>query len=63
MRYAEGAEVTIVPAETDPLIFHMQRHVTVERRVDRGYMLRFTDALPEVQGPVPEDRLLTGWVR
>lgn len=62
MRLAVGEPVTIVPLDTDPVIYHMQRYVIVEHRTDAGYMVRFTDAIPQVQGPIPEAQLLPGWV-
>lgn len=62
MRLHDGDQVTIVPADGDPVLWHMQRHVHVDHRGDDGYWVRFTDARPPVQGPVPEGQLLVGWV-
>jgi hypothetical protein len=62
MRLSDGEKVTIRPADGDPVVWHMQRNVVVEKRVDAGYLVRFTDAAPAVQGPIPEDRLERGWV-
>lgn len=61
MKHHEADRVTIRPADTDPVIWHMQRNVVVDRRVDAGYMVRFTDAIPAVQGPIPEAQLQPGW--
>jgi hypothetical protein len=58
-----GDRVTVRPAETDPFILQMQRHVTVGRAADGGYFVIVADTLPpnaEV-GPIPLSRLARGW--
>lgn len=63
MRLHEGDKVTIRPVESDPYILHLQRHATVSRSVDAGYMLKVPGGHPPDAefGPIPADRLLPGW--
>jgi hypothetical protein len=62
MRLHPGERATIAPVESDRLILHFQRQVTITRVVDDGYMVRVGAGTPgEEYGPIPEDRLIPGW--
>lgn len=66
-RYRPGDRVTVVPADGDPLLLHMQRQVKVVEESARGsdcYMVELGAVSPDarIQGPIPVARLLPGWV-
>lgn len=64
-RYRPGDFVTVVPADGDPWLLHMQRHVHVVDEPSPGqYRVRLgsTSEDAAIQGPIPADRLLPGWI-
>jgi hypothetical protein len=63
MRAHIGAEVTVVPDDTDDYILQFQRFAIVSRRTDRGVYVRLSSTCPADRefGPIPEGRLLPGW--
>lgn len=64
-RYRPGDRVTVVPADTDPLLLHMQRQVTVvSKHAPDSYLVELGAVSPDqrIQGPIPAARLLPGWV-
>jgi hypothetical protein len=64
MRFHEGNYVTVQPVDSDPWVLHMQRQVTVDSRRGGGWMVRLdsTASWDALQGPIPEGRMLPGWV-
>jgi hypothetical protein len=63
MRPQVGAEVTVVPIDSDDYILQFQRFATVSRRTDRGAYVRLNSTYPADRefGPIPDNRLLPGW--
>jgi hypothetical protein len=63
MRAYIGAEVTVVPVESDPYVLQFQRFAIVSRRDASGVYVRLSCTLPRDRefGPIPESRLLFGW--
>jgi hypothetical protein len=63
MRAHIGAEVTVIPAESDPYILQFQRFAIVSRRDAQGVYVRLSATRPADRefGPLPESRLQIGW--
>lgn len=61
MRLKAGDQVTVQVADDVPVILTMQRHATVTRAVDGGYMVAVDCSSPDEWGPVPLTRLSRGW--
>jgi hypothetical protein len=63
MRAHIGAEVTVVPDDTDDYILQFQRFAIVSRRDDQGVYVRLSSTCPADRefGPLPESRLQIGW--
>lgn len=64
-RFRRGDRVTVIPDSSDPVLLHMQKQVTIVDEPQPGcYRVELGAVSPDerIQGPIPEIRLLPGWV-